>query len=100
MIFDATDNLNIGRKKAKRLINNLFVVQIDCPIKICEERENKRKDNAGVHDIYNRARKGKIKIPGFNDNYIKEENPLIVIHSNESNPEEAAELISKKIRNI
>ena len=100
VIFDATDNLNIGRKKAKQLINNLFVVQIVCPIEICEERENNRNDKAGVHDIYNRARKGKIKIPGLNDIYIKEKNPLIIINSNISNPKEAVKDISNKIRNI
>ena len=100
VIFDATDNLNIGRQKAKQLINNLFVIQIDCPIEICEERENKRKDKAGVHDIYDRARKGKIKIPGFNDTYIKEEDSSITINSDKLNPKEATELIFKKIRNI
>tara|TARA_Y100000310_G_scaffold203354_1_gene203593 strand:+ start:148 stop:660 length:513 start_codon:yes stop_codon:yes gene_type:complete len=100
IIFDATDNLNIGRKIAKQTIKKFFVVQIECPINICEERENKRTDKAGVHNIYNSARKGEIKIPGLNDTYIKEENPLIVINSNRLNPKEAAESISNKIRNI
>jgi len=100
IIFDATDNLNIGRKIAKQTIKKFFVIQIECPIKICEEREQKRTDKAGVQDIYNNARKGKIKLPGFNDTYIKEENPLIVINSNRLNPKEAAESISNKIRNI
>jgi adenylylsulfate kinase len=100
VIFDATDNLNIGRKKAKQLIKNFFVVQIECHINICEKREKKRTDKAGVQDIYNRAKKGEIKIPGLNDNYIKEENPLIIINSEKSNPKEATKLISNKIRNI
>ncbi|MBW2985512.1 adenylyl-sulfate kinase [Candidatus Woesearchaeota archaeon] len=100
VIFDATDNLNIGRKKAKQLIKDFFVVQIECPIDLCEERENKRTDKAGVQNIYNRARKDEIKIPGLNDKYIKEEKPLIIINSDKLTPLESAELISNKIRNI
>ena len=100
IIFDATDNLNIGRKIAKQTIKKFFVIQIECPIKICEEREQKRTDKAGIQDIYNNARKGKIKLPGFNDTYIKEDNPLMTINSEKLNQIEAAELISNKIRNI
>ena len=100
IIFDATDNLNIGRKRAKQTIKKFFVVQIECPINICEEREQKRTDKAEVQDIYNKARKGEIKLPGFNDNYITEKTPLIIINSEKLSPIEATELISKKIRNI
>ena len=100
IIFDATDNLNIGRKIAKQTIKKFFVIQIECSIEICKEREQKRKDNAGVQNIYDRARKKEIKLPGFNDTYIKEEGPLITINSEKLKPVEAAELIYKKIRNI
>ena len=100
IIFDATDNLNIGRKIAKQTIKKFFVIQIECPIKICEEREQKRTDKAGVQEIYNNARKGKIKLPGFNDTYIKEKKPLIIVNFEKLNPIDSAKLIFNKIRNI
>ena len=100
IIIDATDNLQVGRKKAKELIRDFFVIQIDCPIKICDERENKRINEPGIHNLYLRAKQGEISLPGINAPYKKEENPLITIDSNKLNPEESVKLIFNKIRNI
>lgn len=100
IIIDATDNLHVGRKKAKELIKNFFVVQIECPTVTCEERENKRINEPGIHDLYLRAKKGEISLPGVNAPYLKEKSPLITLNSNELSPNDSAELIFNKIRNI
>ncbi|MBC8443995.1 adenylyl-sulfate kinase [Candidatus Woesearchaeota archaeon] len=100
IIIDATDNLQIGRKKAKELIKNFFVVQINCPINICEERESKRINEPGIHDLYFRAKKGEITLPGINAPYLKEKNPLITLDSNKLSAKQSATEIIKKIKKI
>ncbi len=89
IIFDATDNLGIGRTKARELIKNFAVIQLECTIETAEQREHTRKDNAGMHNLYERAHKGEIKLPGLNEKYFKEEKPEITINTEHANPERA-----------
>ncbi|MFH0875674.1 MAG: adenylyl-sulfate kinase [archaeon] len=97
IIVDATDNLNIGRQTLKKLMKDVFVVQLKCPVEICEERECKRKDNAGVVDLYERAKKG-MSIPGSGQEYIEEKNPFILIETDKINSDLAASIIYQKIK--
>ncbi len=98
VIVDATDNLNIGRKTLKKLMKNVFVVQLKCPIEICAEREMKRKDKAGIIDLYKRVKKGKIKIPGLGQKYVYEKKPLILIETDKINLDLAASIIYVKLK--
>lgn len=100
VIFDATDNLNIGRKLARKLIKDFFVVQLKCPLDICIEREEKRKDRAGMKDLYERAKKGEIKLPGLGAKYIEEKDPFLTIETDKIEPKLAAKLIFSKIKKI
>ena len=98
VIVDATDNLGVGRKTLKKLMKNVFVVQLKCPVKICEEREIKRKDKAGIVDLYKRVKKREIKIPGLGQKYVYEKNPLILIETDKISAELAASVIYGKLK--
>jgi len=98
VVIDATDNLNIGRPAARKLIRNFHVVQLKCPVAICEKREMKRKDKAGMFNLYKKARKGKIKLPGFGGKYIEEKKPLIKIETDKVSADLAVKLILAKLK--
>ena len=98
VIVDATDNLNIGRTTLKRLMKDVFVVQLKCPIEICAKREMRRKDKAGIIDLYKRVKKGKIKIPGLGQKYVYEKKALILIETNKVNSDLAASIIYERIK--
>jgi len=97
VIVDATDNSGIGRKTLKKLMKNVFVVQLKCPIKICAEREMKRKDKAGIIDLYKRAKKG-MKIPGLGQKYVYEKKPMIMIETDKVSADLAASVIYQKLK--
>ncbi len=97
VIVDATDNLGVGRKTLKKLIKNFFVVQLKCPVKICAQREMKRKDKAGIVDLYKRTKKG-MKIPGLGQKYVYEKNPLILIETDKVSAGLAAKVIYQKLK--
>lgn len=96
-LVDATDNLNIGRDMVRKLVHDFYVVQLECPIDMCVSREENRKDNAGLKDLYKKARSGKIKLPGLNDKYIEEKKPFIRIDTKSCTPIESAKLIVKSL---
>lgn len=98
VIVDATDNLGVGRKTLKKLWKKVFVVQLKCPINICIDREVKRKDKAGIVDLYKRVKKGKIKVPGLGQKYVYEKNPLILIETDKVSAELAASVIYQKLK--
>lgn len=98
VIVDATDNLGVGRKTLKKLIKNVFVVQLKCPIEICAQREMKRKDKAGIVDLYKRVKKKRIKVPGLGQKYVYEKNPLILIETDKVSAELAASVIYQKLK--
>lgn len=98
VIVDATDNTGVGRLTLKKLMKNVFVVQLKCPIKICAEREMKRKDKAGIKDLYKRVKKGKIKVPGLGQDYVYEKRPLITIETDKISAELVASLIYSRIK--
>jgi adenylylsulfate kinase len=100
VIFDATDNLGIGRKTARRLIKDFIVVQLRCPINVCMERERSRKDRAGMRDLYARARAGEIELPGVSAEYVEEKNPEILIDTDKITVEDSVDRILNKIKEL
>lgn len=100
VIVDATDNLNIGRQALKKLMKDVFVIQLKCPQEICAQREMKRNDKAGIIDLYKRAKKGKINIPGLGQKYIHEKNPFILIETHKINSDLAASIIYQKLKKV
>ncbi len=99
VIVDATDNTGIGRETLKKLMKEVFVVQLKCPTEICAERERDRKDKAGIKDLYKMAKNG-MKIPGLGQDYVYEKNPLIVIETDKINSDLAGSVIYGKIKTI
>lgn len=98
VIVDATDNLGVGRKTLKKLMKDVYVVQLKCAIDVCEQREIRRKDKAGIVDLYKRGKEGKINVPGIGEKYIYEKDPLILIESDKISSRLTAELIYQRLK--
>jgi adenylylsulfate kinase len=97
VVFDATDSLNVGRPEARKLVKNFIVAQVDCDAGVAEERESARTDQAGVRDLYARARKGEVKIPGLGEKYEREKKPAVTIDSAATPAKQAAIAILKEL---
>ena len=71
VVVDATGNLRRYRDDARRQIQNFFEVYLECPLKICMEREVKRgKTYHAPKGIYAKALKGKAPtVPGVGQPY-------------------------------
>lgn len=97
VILDSVDGKGEGRRVAKEMIANYGVIQIDCPLELCIEREKDRVDKAAIENLYERALMGQIRIAGVGYPYMREENPLIVIRSHEMDAADAAKEIFDKV---
>jgi len=83
VIFDATANRRSYRDRARQQIPRFVEVFVDCPLEICIQRDPK--------GIYRKARAGEAShVPGVGAVYEPAENPDVVVHGHEDNPEEAA----------
>jgi adenylylsulfate kinase len=100
VVIDSTDSTGIGRKLARKLIKDFFVVQIKCPLRICEKREAEREDKAGIINLYKRVRAEKIRIPGFGKKYVEEKKPLALINSNKVSPQKAASAVLDRLKSL
>lgn len=61
IIFDATAHKRKYRNYARKKIKNFVEVYIRCPLKICIERESKRKQGLVTADLYKKALERKNK---------------------------------------
>ncbi len=95
VILDSVDGKGEGRKTARDIIPNFYVVSIDCPLEVCIERERYRTDRASIENLYERALMGQIRIAGVGYPYAEEKNPILRIRSDKLSPKEAAERIFK-----
>lgn len=78
------------RGQVKGLFGNseFIEVYIDCPLEVCEVRDNK--------GFYRKARKGLIKeYTGITSDYEPPENPDLIIHTDKVSPEDASLQIIK-----
>lgn len=100
VIIDATGNLRVWRELARFLIPNFLEVYLKCPIQLCEEREKKRERPFGApRDIYKKAEEG-WPVPGRLAPYEEPPAPELVIDTENTSPEEAAEEISRYLRSF
>jgi adenylylsulfate kinase len=93
VIFDATANLRVYRRRAREQIENFLEIYVDSPVSVCESRDPK--------GIYRQAREGgSATVPGVQASYEPPEAPDLVIHGDREAPEAAAQrvldLLSKK----
>lgn len=93
VIIDATGNRRTWRRLAREVIADFAEVYLKCPLGLCMEREKKRTDtHAAPSKIYEKGTKG-WPVPGLNAPYEEPENPDLVIDTEKTPPEEAAEKI-------
>ncbi|MDA8169110.1 MAG: adenylyl-sulfate kinase [Nitrospiraceae bacterium] len=95
---DATGNLRRWRELARGLIPRYAEVYLKCPLEVCAEREMKRGEAWGApRDIYKKAKEG-WPVPGINAPYEEPLNPELVIDTERTGVEEAAELVEEILR--
>lgn len=100
VIIDATGNRREFRDLARRLIADFAEIYIQCPLKICEEREGLRRGQPVEKDLYQRAMKGTLTgaMPGISAPYEPPLNPEVVVRSDILSPRESAESIMAYVR--
>lgn len=100
VVIDATANRRRYRDEARKRIPNFIEAYLKCPLKICIERESKRKSDPhhAPKDIYKKAMTGESRtVPGIGVPYEEPLNPEVMVDSNRLNPDECAERIVKVI---
>ena len=99
VIIDATGNLRRYRENARKQIPNFIEAYLECPLKVCIERETKRRKNhQAPKQIYKRAQEGKAPtVPGIGQPYQPPQNPEITINTTKHTPKECAQKILEAI---
>jgi len=97
VIIDATGNRRAWRQLARKVIPDFVEVYLKCPIDICREREESRKEKHGAPEhIYRQSESG-APVPGVNVPYEEPEDPELIIDTERESPEAAAEKIVKLV---
>ena len=93
VLIDATGNRRVYRDEARSVTARFLEVYVRCPLAVCTSRDPK--------GIYRRAREGAASsVPGLQEPYEEPLNPDVVVESDQTTPEKAAELILEKIMNL
>jgi len=100
VIIDATANRRRFRGKGRQAISNFMEAYLECPIKVCMQRETKRKKtHLAPTDIYKKAKEGKSQtVPGVGVPYEEPLNPEIKVDSSRLSAEECVEKILAAIQ--
>jgi len=95
VIIDATANRRRHRNAARRSIARFGEIYLKCPLKVCMERERKRKRRFGAPSrIYDKARTGTSKtVPGIGVPYEVPLAPELEVNTSELGPNQSAERI-------
>lgn len=102
VIYDATAHKLKYRNYARKKIENFVEVHIKCPLKLCIERESKRKQGLIMAELYKKALirkktgkkfKGLGKVVGVDVRYEENKKSEITINSNKLRPSKAADII-------
>jgi len=95
VVVDATGNLRRYRENARKEIQKFIEAYLECPLKVCMEREARRgKTYHAPKQIYTSALKGKAPtVPGIGQPYESPLKPEITINTTENTPEQAAKKI-------
>lgn len=81
------------RDENRKMIGNFVEVYVSAPLEVCEERD--------VKGLYKKARAGEIKeFTGISDPYEEPLNPEVVCESHKETPQESAEKILAKLRDL
>lgn len=79
------------RKYAEEMIDNFFLVYVECPVEECKKRDPK--------NLYQKAEEGKIEnFTGVNHPYEEPKNPDVKVNTAELSVEEAKEKVLDKLR--
>ncbi len=97
VIVDATANRKRYRDLARQLIPNFAEIYVKCTLDVCIERESARLAEYSPKGIYRSSVAKSATVPGINVPYEETSNPEIVIDSEKTGPQEAAEIIVKYI---
>ena len=99
VVIDATGNLRRYRDDARRQTRSFFEVYLECPLKICMEREVKRgKTYHAPKRIYSKALEGKAPtVPGVGQPYEPPLKPELTLDTTKLSPEQCAQEIVKKL---
>jgi adenylylsulfate kinase len=93
VIFDATANLRRYRDRARACIRSFLEVYVDTPIETCMARDPKGIYRSATQDPVN-------TVPGLKAPYEPPERPDVVVHGNREPPEEAADRIIQRLREL
>ncbi len=95
VVIDATGNRRRYRDKARNLIERFAEVFVKCPLELCMEREQARRDRHGAPEkVYERGLTQKSKtVPGLGVPYEEPVSPEVVVESYRLTPQEAADKI-------
>jgi len=101
VIIDATGNRRQFREQARQAISHFMEAHIKCPLEVCIQREEKRKNtHLAPTDIYGKAMKGKAStVPGVGVPYEEPLNPEIAVDSSRFSAEECAKKIFAAVLN-
>jgi adenylylsulfate kinase len=99
VIIDATGNLRCYRENARKQIPRFIEAYLECPLKVCIQRETKRGQTyQAPKKIYKRAQEGKAPtVPGIGQPYQPPLNPEITLNTTKHTPEQAAQKILQKL---
>jgi len=99
VIIDATGNRRRYRDNCRAQVTVFFEVYLKCPLRVCIEREQFRKETyQAPRDIYQRAKNGESEtVPGVGVPYEAPEKPEITVNSDQQSPEEIVQVITSKL---
>ena len=81
------------REEIRRKITNFVEVYVECPIEVLTKRD--------VKGLYRKALAGEIQhFTGISDPYEPPENPDVVVHTDRESPEESADKIWAKLKQL
>ncbi|NYT01625.1 MAG: adenylyl-sulfate kinase [Methanosarcinales archaeon] len=99
VIVDATANRRRYRDLARGLIPHFAEVFVQAPLEVCMAREAVRKAEFSPRDIYKKAGKG-ATVPGVGVAYEEPLSAEIAVDSSKMDPDQCAELVARRIREI
>ncbi|HTZ18653.1 MAG TPA: adenylyl-sulfate kinase [Dissulfurispiraceae bacterium] len=89
VVIDATGNMRRWRDLARKVIPRYAEVYIKCPLEVCREREEARKDtHSAPTDIYKKGMEG-WPVPGISAPYEEPLNPELIIDTESVSVDEA-----------
>ena len=99
VVIDATGNLRRFRDNARKRIRKFIEVYLECPMKVCMDREAERgKTHLAPRKIYARGLKGEAPtVPGIGQPYEPPVKPEVTVNTAKCSPQESARKILQKL---